>query len=52
MTQTATVGQSVGDSPRMREVGCSNPSATGVSVTVLGDDNYKRMPRVTVGVAR
>ena len=27
-------------------------SAIGVSVTGLGDDHYKRMPRVTVGVAR
>ena len=26
-------------------------SALGVSVTVLGDDHYKRIPRVTVGVA-
>ena len=29
----------------------SERSATGVSVTVLGDDHYKQMPRVTVGVA-
>ena len=55
-------------SPRMRKVGCSNPaatdlsrktgsstanrSATGVSVTVLGDDHYKWMSRVTIGEAR
>ena len=29
----------------------ANCSAKGVSVTVLGDDHYKRMPRVTVVVA-
>ena len=30
----------------------ANCSAKGVSVTVLGDDHYKRLPRVTVVVAR
>ena len=38
------------------ETGSGSPtakrSAIGVSVTGLGDDHYKRMPRVTVSVAR
>ena len=30
----------------------AKPSSTSVSVIALGDDNYKRIPRVTVGGAR
>ena len=29
----------------------TSPLLNGVSVSVLGDDHYKRMPSVTVGVA-